>query len=407
MKSQLESSLLFNSLLSGDEIRYSDFLDFIINKYKINPFSGGLFQQSDRIKCYREKHHTDLWITKESGLYEIPYILVENKLKSLAYAKQLKKYSQTFINELFTSVKKNVDEFHKALIGLKFYIISPLGDETIPVKINSPKRKKKNEKREVLDIVWKPISYHQLGKNIDSCIRTNKRQLFTTNPNYELEFINDFAMTLVEFKSLFDQLGFKVTTKLIDLLGVPETFINLNLEVLFKKFRASQCANALKEKLLEEHGRVEIVLGWKQLDFDNNDFLISHSFSVKGKAGLFEVLRKIGKDDFYVIQVEGSQLRKGITTTSTGIKKYSEWLRKPWGKDRLTFNVKTKGKDKGNPYQFKHSTNKKWFYSRCDVSHLELSTLLDLMSKKIRSNPSKNRPPGQKRTKGSVICRVV
>jgi hypothetical protein len=58
----LKSSYLFNSLLFGEEIRYTAFINFIFNELRINPLDYGSFENP--IRSYREKSHTDVWINK-------------------------------------------------------------------------------------------------------------------------------------------------------------------------------------------------------------------------------------------------------------------------------------------------------------------------------------------------------
>lgn len=187
----LINSPLFNSLLNGDEIRYSDIIVYLINRFKIIPFDTEITKGNFRV--YREKSHTDIWINKfdinrTGDLFELPYILVENKLKSLPEESQLKGYTEIFIGQFIESFKNIIRKenpnwqnitrnrllpYKERIIcelkNLRFYLLTPVSEGNYTISLNLPEINSGDNME--LTIEWKNVSYEALGRNIHGFLK--------------------------------------------------------------------------------------------------------------------------------------------------------------------------------------------------------------------------------------------
>lgn len=430
-KEYLRKSPLFRSLLSGNEIRYSDVIGYFIETFIFNPLANKSIKYNN-IYVYREKSHTDLWINAVNSdstkpevddSLERPLFLIENKLKTLPIDNQLRNYSEVFVNSYIdyykgkikqveggTRVVKNKlfdnrENIQSEIRKLEFFLLLPISKEkqrTITCDIPKINFGQINE----LQLTWKIITYEKLGSNIYKFINKKKKE---GSDIYLYAFFNDFAKILMSFSILsrwFNDLS--MSKSIIKVFNAPDIFKELNMEDLYSKFRASQCAEQLSIMI---HNSLISDLSFNEID--SNKIYIHTSFS--RKSSLFEVKQRIGKDIIYVIQYQAGVLKKGLAIKTETANKYYDWFKHSWfikvkeSEEReAVFEVKNEAGQKDEDKFYKYSINKKltFYYSIYRIvkkgrHELTIKEILNLMKYYISDVPTIN---GETQT--NSICRV-
>jgi len=424
----LNDSPLWKSLLTDKEIRYSDFLGLFIETYKQNPFENGQIEYD--IEVNREKKHTDLWIEKiidisndegngicdndnnsqeEIGVFKLPAILVENKLKSIPFRDQIEIYTEKFVSEYIHQVKqifkskhsefqpsekgkkgkritlpairrKEDEEVIKLLNeiqNLKFYLISPFENKDLNTTFTLTSQIIPYNNG-VLEYTWKQITYNEIGNNMLTIIENNNQTVI----KYLKELFRDFAeildsMTL--FNSALTNLDF--STKIIDFFnpeGKPGFTDFKNMHSLYKKVKASQCAHELKKRM-------------EKVDVSNKSVLKMHEdevlihFDFSRKDSLFEVKRCVlEKKLMIIIQYQNEELRKGLVVADGTISKYNSWFDQEWN------GIQFLPKPNGGHYSYRINDKMTFFYNKHKCENESVETILNLMAEKIQDNTEVN-----------------
>ena len=359
-------SMLFSSLLFGDEIRYTDLIAFFIKKFDRNPFVRGCPEINlKRYVVHREKKHTDLWISeiKKKGYtnernpdYELPAFLLENKLKSLPHEVQLKKYTCEFAKRYLEALKEErrtkerqqvkftndfITQFKSKFQKLKFYLLTPIPEKGEQYNIHeSINLKDKTLTKIDITCIWNCVDYASMGENIKSICESMK--------DYEKAFFEDFANLLICFSALSSKID-DIDDKTISITKIfkpDDFFVKLKLEDLYAKYRAAQCA-----KLLSETMNCNNIRQWNPENINAADYFINNTYS--NGSGLFEVVTKVNNEGVicFIIQYQNGMIRKGIVTTKNIAEKYNKWFIGSWQlKDRgeLTFQTKKEKTDETN-----------------------------------------------------------
>jgi hypothetical protein len=416
----LNDSPLWKALLSDKEIRYSDFLGLFIETFKLNPVCADLSSRDYDIEVNREKKHTDLWIERiidiseyvnnegwdnannaldEIGIIRLPWILIENKLKSIPFREQIELYTKKFVDEYINTVKQIFKTKHPEYRGrgkriqlrtienqndeqiiillneiknLKFYLISPFKSNDLDTEITVSRKIIPYNNGE-LKYNWEQITYPEIGKNI-LYILDNSRNLSVKS--YLNDLFRDFAgvldsMTL--FNYALESKDFK--TSIIDFFN-PEDKIGFtefnNMHSLYKKIKASQCAQELSRSLKKEISNKSV------LKMKKDEILIHHDFS--RNDSLFEVKKCLIEEELMIIiQFQSNELRKGIVVEDKSICKYDKWFEQEW--DGIKFSPKL---DKPSEHcSYRINDKMTFFYNRYDCEDETVEKILNLMALKI------------------------
>ncbi len=418
-KQILKESMLFWSLLKANEIRYTDLLSFLIQELEYNPFIQGLPKlcKTD-YNTHREYLKTDLWIVKKDGEKNKgkPYILIENKLKSIPYDDQLKKYSKKFVKEYFSYFKRElkesmknkgmtyfmknklpleeIEEFKKSCMKeLKFIVLLPyentVPSKTVKVSINDIE---KDNTYEIL-CKWEYQSYGSLGDKILPIL--DKAQIKKTS--YMYKYFNDFANVLCAYKDVKYADVIPEASAMINEVMTPSTiFKNLELEILYDKIMASHLAGLLKDSL----GKPDFQsIAPEDLNSECDGYIaIHHTYTT---SALFEVGKKLGNELFYLIQYQAGQLRKGLVVKTKGFKesdKFKKFIEAKWDKDfsdqELTIKKETAKKFDKRYHWFETGEKKEyiWYLTIYKIIHkdvkddLTVEKLVDIMARHIKED---------------------
>lgn len=393
--SHLNQSPLFNSLLNGDEIRYSDIIAYLIKRFNIIPFDKEI--NKGNYQVHREKKHTDIWINKfdinrTGEIFEIPDILVENKLKSLPDESQLKEYTEIFIAEFIESFKnvirrenpnwQNINRnrlltYQERIIceikNLRFYLLTPISDSNFHIRLNLPEINAGIDLE--LTIEWKNVSYETLGIHIHKFLKNNSfrnvlKSLYSLKSLhqaiYEFHFFNDFAKILMSFSQISEDLKtFAVQTPVLKFFTPDEVFSDMGLEVLYAKVRASKCATHLSQLKGVQISGISCNLLSVGTIVANFDFSNGHS--------LFEYKRKLTDHMTYIIQYQAGVLKKGLVISPETAQRFENWFRADWIVEGITLNFQILNVDAVldiDRYNTYNEGDKVFYYSKCIIANL-------------------------------------
>lgn len=445
----LKDSKLWGKLLSDKEIRYSDFISLFMEMYEVNLLDNNLHLSQYEFKISREKRHTDLWIDKktkykmsiqmkkltdseeenieqsidydkdetidEEYVFE-PYILIENKFKSLPFQEQLSGYSQKFVNEFINSIKKQVktikeqkkDEQSKAkkkeldeeiatlmknynnVNNLKFYLLVPFGsydEKTLKVDV---KFKMPYKKTECKTITWVCLTYETIGDKMLEILKVKDKD---KGKDYFDELFFDFAYVLKSLSIFNIEMEEKdEEDKILDFFNPKKNSVFNefeNMHDFYQKYRACQCAKKLKDII----GKGSNISNWSFEKFKEiakedktskeNHYIINYSFT--NKTGLFEVATKIADELIFVLQYQDRRLKKAIAIKSGKVEYFKDWLCEKW--DNRVFSKNTKGKF--SEYAMKNGY--KFYYSTYKIENDSISDIISFMKKYIMDVDVKDR----------------
>jgi hypothetical protein len=417
----LKNSPLYNAVLKGEEIRFSDFLSYVLNLPVMHGFR--LFDKEITEKCEseREKQKIDIWVSKKfnnSGI-NMPHIIIENKLKSLPYQEQIEEYTDKVIIEAKEQFRIYLKENHEVnyfnrnrfdqyrgvfdsvVNDLKFFILAPSVDQDIIFQCDRNIKLSKTIEYDV-NKTWEIISYSTLGRKLRKHFNGKKK---IVDP-YLNSLLKDFVNILLSFKEVVEQIPDFNESEIISLLFTPPgSFEDLNLIPLYQKYRASQCANKIIAVINSHEPPFNnfcgLSLDWasKLRRFDqiviNNEpqpdhliaFLepgniyVSHNYSGRGQAGLFEILKILGNNDIMIIQYEGNILKKMIACTNYNLHNYEDWLNRVF--EDITFEMN----NADNYYQYDHGHSRKFYYTRSEVDELTVAQVINAMKTLIQEDP--------------------
>lgn len=409
----LTRSVLFKSILVGNEIRYTDLICFFMIQSKFNPFASKSINY--KFEVFREKFYTDLWIAekmdKSHGLveYYMPKVLIENKLKSLADKKQLTKYTEKFFEEYIKAFKRklkqegelntlsepikqsHINRLKDELKELGLFILTPFNPENIPVFVDKLKDKENDEEIGISEIFsWKGFDYETLGGNISNYI--SNQEAFQT---CFLELEKEEKQKQINYiKLLFDDFGkvlkcFRVFEEIIPTIIVEKSineqfktnsvFEELGMHVLYQKLIASQCKTKLEAKFAESKNKFQF-----HSDFFNGN-------------GLFDVKFEIHEGLTFIIQYQNKELRKGILIKTGTALNYSDWFETPWYKgspEVIEFKPKKdeeSSNDKRRYNYFDDTTDKEktFYYTKFKVDNdISLGTVIRIMKEQMNLKKS-------------------
>lgn len=288
----LKKSPLFNLSLSSKELFHSNFLCWLGESYKkefgdvFYAFLQGLPQDNDLIikDIQREKDYIDLTFTYSNG----QEIIIENKVKSIAYIEQLKKYSE-----------KNTEKKNYILLSLSKPVFFNTEDKFIinGTDING------------IDAVWNFLSYSKLIE----ILKTLSKKI---QDSYHQNIINDycnFIDGLIEIEShcnLADDDCFPFEKNEIfqdiKVIRLHDFYLKRKYELL-----AFQVSNKIKETK-EDSIFYGSLSNWeKQKD---KPIYIGHGMT-RG-LGLMDIKYKISTNVSLGIQIQGEHYRMVVENTA-------------------------------------------------------------------------------------------
>ena len=442
----LKSSLLFNSVLKGEEIRFSDLLSYLINEFKFTSFISKSRLPED-ITSYREVSHFDILIRHTGHDFnQIPIVIIENKLQSLTDLEQLQKYSNSFCKMFIDECKQYImreetrqrkeqangsdykeckrtnlllwntykPTIKKLLRSLKFIVLLPNKSNEKIHPIKCPFLLYTQKEKFEIECKWKIITYSKIGEKLNEFVNAKQYrkslQKQSTSDFFKEFFISsyllDFANVLSSFQDLKIKPVYPKRTFSKNYLD-SKIYKTVNLDSLYEKLKAANFAKKLLEyfenKPLHNRYRLKgICVNWtsdlaRKADETNsskslysfrvNDIWISHDFSAKGKNGLFEVVRKISKSDYYILQIEDQKLKKAIITLEENSKNYKSFLEAEWSTTKLKpLKFQTPKQKLKEFYSYKSFDGKKFWFTYCEVESMQVEDIFDTLFNKIQLN---------------------
>ena len=285
----LKKSPLFNLSLSSKELFHSNFLYWLGESHKVE--FGEIFKDFLKIlpednnleieKIHREKDNIDLSFT----YYNEQEIIIENKVKSIAYIEQLKKYSE-----------KNTDKKNYILLSLSKPVFFEDKDKFV-IKANNN-----------IDVEWNFLSYSTLL----GMLKTLSKKI---QGSYHQNIINDycnFIDGLIEIESYCnltedDCFPFEKNEIFSDIkeIRLHDFYLKRKYELL-----AFQVSNKIKETK-EDSIFFGSLSNWeKQKD---KPIYIGHGMT-RG-LGLMDIKYKISTNVSLGIQIQGDHYRMVVENT--------------------------------------------------------------------------------------------
>lgn len=279
-KAELKQSPIFNMSLSSKELFHSNFIAWVCETYPVE--IGGFFSKFLKLRkvfpisnMHRELHNIDLSFTLGDTL-----ILIENKVKSIAYKEQLDKYK---------GIPKK--KFGVQVESVKYILLS----------LKEPLLEKSE---------WKYLPYTKLA----DCFLTLSTK--TSTDGYHALLLKDYVWFI---QCIEENILQKIDIKIIQLsnLYVPRTEENnllkeleaLRMHDFFLKGLFESLANELTKYLEKDASLKDKVTRQKASEASNGS--ISIGFGMTRAQGLLEIAYKI--DDITIgIQLQGEQYRQYI-----------------------------------------------------------------------------------------------
>lgn len=431
-----KESALWNYLLLDKEIRYSDFITFFMEKYQYDPFNEKNLAETlgainGKFEVSREKQKIDIWIDKVEN-FEVdeeehrekfitvltPYIIIENKLKSLPYEKQLQNYTETILKEYYNSQKTKLkldckikritwEKFKKKIKekninpknDIGFYLFTPNSVKSSNIEITIKKDIIKEDFfEEDKEFNWAHSSYKEIGERILKKIPQKE------NRDHFDHLMEEFANVLININVFYDELNkFEIDEEILNVFdpGKNEIFNEFpKMHDLFHKYRASQCAKYLNEKL-NENEEHSIIGNWSWEEFKKlkeegkYTYIISHSFS--NKTGIFEIARMINDNIIYSIQYQDKVLKKALVLENDDNENYTEFFKNPWegtenGQQRKF--VFKNGQLDGKCLKYKFDDKRTFYYTKHTVREEDtVIDIINLMVQHIMDDPHPNSTP--------------
>jgi hypothetical protein len=357
-KVELKQSPIFNMSLSSKELFHSNFIAWVCETYSAE--IGEFFSKFLKLEkvfsisnMHRELHNIDLSFTLGDTL-----ILIENKVKSIAYQEQLDKY-KVIPKEKFGVQVKSVK-----------YILLSL-------------------KEPLLEMAeWKCLSYAKLAE----CFSTLSTKISTDS--YHALLLKDYVWFI---QCIEENILQKIDLIIIQLskLYVPNTKENnllkeleaLRMHDFFLKGLFESLANELTEYLENDASLKDKVTRQKASEASNGS--ISIGFGMTRAQGLLEIAYKIN-DITIGIQLQGEQYRQYIVGAKKPlVEKLAEQLNKDeewfqfnnYPKDNnFEIDIYPKGEKKFNVFD---AISYKMLYRSVKLVNIKNTELLEIIIKDI------------------------
>lgn len=298
-KKTLKLSPIFNMSLSSKELFHSNFISWICESYpkEMGEFFSKFLKMNTTHSIsdlHREMHNIDLSFNLGDTL-----VLIENKVKSIAYIEQLEKYSN-----------KNISSFSKSAKELKCILLS----------LKQPPMEFSDE--------WLYLSYSELLNQLSTLIQINTYHgyLIQDYINF-IKCIEDNIVKQLDNREIqISKLHEKGTSENNFLLELT----NLRMHDFFLKGLFQNLSIELAEKIKIALPSINICMN-KSLDSDNHT--LSIGFGMTRAQGFLEVLYKL--DNIHIgIQIQGNQYRqlivgadnKKVENISHKLYKSEEWF---------------------------------------------------------------------------------
>lgn len=301
--SELEESPMFQLSLSSKELFHSNFLYWI---WKTSPkmfrnviyciTNGKVKTESwpDNYIVKREYNHYDLsvWDGEPQKDGSNMLLILENKVKSIPYKKQLDDYH-----------KNNDDK----------YILLSLSKD-FPEK-------------GVIAKEWCIVHYDDFAQALIKC---------SSMTGYHQEIIIDYCRLVLNLQKLVDRSKVNYTDNWND-SELSKIFDSLRIGDLYKKLRYGQILCFITEKLssytINWESNILDILDGKKCGKKGRDSSkapkpyqeIYVNYGMTNSQGFFELKVKVSNDTVFLIQVQGNQYRRAIERKGT-YKENIEWL---------------------------------------------------------------------------------
>lgn len=268
---QLKSNPLYWASLGSRELFHSNFLGWLFSEYKSSVFA----LLGEDIQCFevkREKHNIDLVLFSKNCL-----VAIENKVKDIPRAEQLRKYDDALSSKKFDEKENNPENVKKVLLTL----LPP---------------------HEIVE-GWKTILYQDLVINLEKWIKDPKTKVCEKHYNYIFDYIELLknVLEIVNQTNNLDDYWFELEKN----DTVWESLKAIRFEDTIKKLQASQFRMDVMSHLPDElknhsHFRTNTGLNNKTASVD--------FIATTAKKGQ---LLSDGDVSLYV-QIEGFTYRKAI-----------------------------------------------------------------------------------------------
>lgn len=390
----LQSSTMFHMSLGSKELFHSNFLHWIsIVEWKAFLYiMHGLADvekfwwedeycpDKNNLEVRRESQNFDLSIyilieEKEEKQKWIPVLVLENKVKSIPYKKQLERYEEKAKKDWR---KKDWNNHGNRVISfILLSLLKDLPEDILPVEQTNSSGPK---------CIWTNKSYNDLS------VLLSENAVVSSFENLNKEVLIDYT----QFISSLDKLAnddWKIKDsdcweviypwKQKQRKYTDDPYVKLRIHDLWEKIHYEQLLKFLMDKLKKENVRIT----QDRDEYKNQkDKIVLCSSGYAHNIGLFEAWVKNGIED-YIIQVQGDSYHRGyVCAEGTHLEelKDSYFLRKM---EEFEFSYK-EGKDgKKSLYSFKDSNRTKvFYYSKAVIDDKTLiETIIDAMCEDIKS----------------------
>lgn len=394
----LKDSTMFHMSLGSKELFHSNFLHWIsiVNWDAFLSVMHGLadvkefWWENEAVKDFRDKpyhpNNNNLEVRREHNSFDlsiyilvekekkgekketqkwIPVLVLENKVKSIPYLEQLKKYQEKAKKEWRKKDCKEGRYISFILLSLWKDLpekISP-GQETNPVY---PK------------CSWTKTSYSDLTdllKNVHSYFENLNKSVLEDYTKF-ISSLDNLANNdwIITEEKLWGAIYPWKERKYED-----DPYVKLRIHDLWEKIHYEQLLKILIEKLNSQN--VNITQDKDVYKKQENGPIVLCSSGYAHNIGLFEVWIKNGDDD-YIIQVQGDSYHRGCLSKKQG--KELERLRNGYFLRKMC-SFEFKYKENGSLYSFNdNNRNKVFYYTKADIDpKTEISRIIEAMCEDI------------------------
>lgn len=292
----LKESPLFNLSLSSKELFHSNFLYWIGSKYRdlfvaiCKDLGCNAHWEGQNWMIEREYNNYDLCIKRSKD--DIPFVL-ENKVKSIPYKKQLDKYA---------------DELGK-LKNEELMLLSLVTD--------FPDKKDIVEKG-----IWKVKNYHDLYNAI-----VRYKNEFVSN-QYDLLLIEDYCLFIKCLHELSETWNIKDEDSFQPKTEMKEICKRLRIDDLYEKRWYNQAFNLLQEKL-RKIPDIEIVSGVDIKEIKESKYSCRRNIFINWGfthgQGLLEAKVKVSNEYVLLIQIQGNRYCHGVEWIKSGSQSHARY----------------------------------------------------------------------------------
>ncbi len=283
---ELKGLPIFNMSLSSKELFHSNFIGWILETYPVEmgkKFSEVLdLEKNEKIvNVQREKNNIDLSFELGDTL-----VLIENKVKSIAYKEQLNKYS-----------KHKIPKDKKAK-----YILLSLKEPTFIGKDETPYYKE-----------WLYVSYEEfINEYLELLLDSKMDQYYESLIRDYIKFIDILDKNIMQEIDNTSIVNFY--KKDTDENKLFSTLKEIRMHDFFQKGLFENLAQSIYSRLGNDNDSVEVHLGKREKGKDyNKTVTINHGMT--RAVGLLDIKYQYDKNITIGIQIQGNQYRKIIEGT--------------------------------------------------------------------------------------------